>query len=238
MPKKPYKPASMSYGYHHDRDPYAFHGTQADAIKERSRLSAIKKRKPRVATFYSLIQDKRKITFVRNKGAQRFRRFDKPQGPHTFPHHGIHHAIAEAKKLGRLDEFDSLIPTKKEFKEIVNKEIPLNHAKRPRAELAIEHYKKVRARYDTLKSAVRDEAGDIRYAHTINKAIQLHPYGSHTYKASGAGNTALAGKGETGTSYDLRPQIDMPGSPFTDMNAANERMKSVWKVVKKFRTKP
>ena len=236
MPKQRYKPESMSYGYFHDRDPYAFHATQDSAIKGRSKLLAIKKRRPRVATFYSFIQDSRKIDFVRSKGSSRFKRYDKPQGPHTFPHHGIHFAIAEAKRLKKLDDFDVLIPSKTDFKAIVDKEIPASHAKRPRADLAIEHYDKVRKRYDTLKTSARDDVADIKYAHTINKLVQMHPYGSRTYKGTGAKSGALAGKGETGKAYDLRPQIDMPGSPFTDMKAANARMKSIWKVVKTFRT--
>ena len=80
-------------GYFHDLDPYTFHSTKNDAVVDRSRLAkgglGIKSRKPRVSTFYTLMQDKRKNSPTKFGTV--------PQGPHIFPHFAIHNGLSDAK---------------------------------------------------------------------------------------------------------------------------------------------
>ncbi|MES2126191.1 MAG: hypothetical protein V4463_02875 [Pseudomonadota bacterium] len=202
---------STAQGYYHDLHPYKFHATQADAKADRSRLAAlgagagVKSRSPRVSTFYTFLQDKRKNSPTKFGNV--------PQGPHTFPHHGVHVGIARAAAAGRLDAFDSLIPTPAQFGKLVDLEIPANHAKRLRASTAMSVFNKKHKRRLALKALgkKRTEAQDIKFAHATNELVQMHPYGSYAYKGKGASRKALHGKGES-TLKPLAKQIDLPAT--------------------------
>ncbi len=220
-------------GYFHDFDPYTLHPTKKAATTERSRLSkltGVKKRAPRVSTFYTILQDKRK------NDPSKFGSV--PQGPHTFPHHGIHHGIIEARKLGKLSEFSSVIPSPADYNKRVNKEIPPNHTKRARAVKAQIIFKKRFLRFDQLKKMKNlPEVREIAFAHVINKLIQMDPYGSYAYKGKGAGKRALKGKGESSL-LPLSSQIDLPKTAgFTDMSGVTTRSQTLLKTLKKFGVK-
>lgn len=218
-------------GYYHDRNPYKLHGTQADAKKDRSRLIGlgVKIRKPRVSTFYTILQDKRKNNPTKFGSV--------PQGPHTFPFHGIHHGIIRAYNKGRLNDFKKILPTPSKFNKEVDEEIPKGHPKRVRAELAKIIYAKRHKsllQLSKMKSGTDPELRKIVMAHRINQMIQLSPYGSYAYKGKGAGKGAVKGKGES----SLKPvdqQIDMPkNSGIKNTNAVTTRSQSLIKLFKGF----
>jgi hypothetical protein len=213
---------STAKGYFHDMDPYRLHSTKAIAMKERSRVAKLggKKRLPRVSTFYTILQDKRK------NNPQKFGSV--PQGPHTFPHHGIHSGIIEARAQNKLNIFDNVIPSPSDYGKRVDSEIPVGHVKRPRAELAKTIFKKRHTRFSTLSKIVgRTELQDIRLSHVINKLIQMDPHGSYAYKSGGASKKALKGKGES-TLLPLAQQIDLPkNSGFSNLSAVQTRSQTL-----------
>lgn len=214
---------STARGYFHDLDPYTFHPTKAQAAAERSRLLkavGAKSRSPRVSTFYTVLQDKRK------NNPQKFGSV--PQGPHTFPHHGIHGALAEARAQGKFDVFDPVIPTPSQFQQRIDLEVPVGHVKRHRADLASGIFKKRHARFKKLRAlAARTEIEDIRLAHVINKLVQIDPHGSYAYKGKGAGKGALKGKGES-ANQPLAQQIDLPkNSGFSSLSSVQTRSKTL-----------
>lgn len=226
-------------GYWHDLDPYTRHSTKTGAQQDRSRLFLgikknnfkLKPRKARVSTFYTILQDKRKNNPTKFTSV--------PQGPHTFPHFALHDAITEAKQQGKLDDFHSQIPSPTDYDKLVASEIPVGHVKEPRAKIAQGIYKKRHTAYLMLKAkgVGRTEFETIRYAHTINKLIQLHPYGSYAYKSGGASKKALKGKGESSTK-SVDTQIDLPSKHgFNDIKAVNSRNTSLLKTVKGFGVK-
>jgi hypothetical protein len=219
-----------SHGYFHDLDPYEEHGTKKEATDDRSALrkdSASKSRKPRVQTFYTFLQDPRKGTPTEGYGSV-------PQGPHTFPHHAIHHALARAKSLGQLSDFDPLIPSPAQFKAAVDAEIPSGHPKEARAGVARSYYEKRHKRLMAYKTMPYTRQTGIKMAHTYNKLLQMHPYGSYAYKGGGASKKALKHKGER-AGVPLDQQVDMPKSgTFTDMAAAKKRIAAVTTVVSAF----
>ncbi len=213
---------STSRGYFHNLDPYRLHATISKAKSERSRLSKLigKRRLPRVSTFYTILQDKRKNNPTKFGSV--------PQGPHTFPHHGIHQGIIEAREQGKLDVFKSVIPSPADYGKRVDAEIPLGHPKRPRAELSKMIFTKRHGRFITLSNmAGRTELDDIRLSHVINKLIQMDPHGSYSYKGGGASRKALKGKGESSL-LPLAQQVDLPAnSGFRDLAAAHNRNKAL-----------
>jgi hypothetical protein len=197
------KIGSTSVGYYHDLDPYTMHGTQREAKADRSLMkkAGIQSRHHRVSTFYTIMQDKRKND-PRSFG-------NVPQGPHTFPHHGLHKGLAEAIRTKQLDGFSVLIPSPAKYNKRVDKEIPFGHPKEHRAMVAKAIFKKRHDRYSALKGIQRSDEDDLRYAHVINKLIQLDPFGTYGYKGAGAGRKALKYKGE-GANKPLDEQIDLP----------------------------
>lgn len=209
-------------GYFHDRNPYKLHATQNDAKKDRSRVAKLggKIRKPRVSTFYTILQDKRKNNPTKFGSV--------PQGPHTFPFHGIHHGIIKALNQGRLSEFKSVIPSPSHFGKSVDTEIPVGHTKRPRAELAKLIFAKRYKRFESYENmSSRTELQDISFAHTTNKLLQMDPHGSYGYKAGGAGKGALKGKGESSLK-PLDQQIDLPkNSGLNDTKAVQTRSDTI-----------
>jgi hypothetical protein len=220
-------------GYWHDLDPYTRHATKAAAQKDRSRLRGVqlKARKARVSTFYTILQDKRKNHPTKFTSV--------PQGPHTFPHFALHDALTEARQQGKLDDFDPLIPSPADYDKLVTGEIPVGHAKEARAKIAQSTYARRHAAYLALKAqgVGRTEAETIRYAHKINKLLQMHPHGSYAYKGSGASRKALKGKGES-SSKPVDTQIDLPAKHgLSDVNAVNTRNASLLKTVKTFGVK-
>ena len=74
-------------------------------------------------------------------------------------------------------------------------------------------FKKRYSKYLALQKlgTARSEAQTIKYAHAINRLIQLHPYGSYAYKGKGAGKSALKGKGESSL-LPLAKQIQLPAN--------------------------
>ena len=198
---------STRRGYYHDLDPYTMHATQAAAKSARSGMKntipGIVSRNPRVSTFYTILQDKRK------NDPQKFGNV--PQGPHTFPHHGIHQGLAEARKQNKLDAFAPLISSPSLYDSRVDHEIPGHHPKFKRAKIAKVIFKKRYQRFADLKKlgAGRSEHDNIRYAHVMNKLLQQDPFGSYAYKGAGAGKAALKGKGEN-ADKPLSQQIDLP----------------------------
>jgi hypothetical protein len=220
-------------GYWHDLDPYTRHATKAAAQKDRSRLRGVqfKARKARVSTFYTILQDRRKNNPTRFTSV--------PQGPHTFPHFALFDALTEAKRRNKLDDFHPLIPSPANYNKLVTSEIPAGHLKASRAKIAKGIYARRYAAYLALKAkgAGRTEVETIRYAHKINKLIQLHPHSSYAYKSAGAGRKALKGKGES-SSKPVAQQIDLPGKHgFKDIKAVNTRNASLLKTVKRFGVK-
>jgi len=224
---------STAQGYFHDLHPYKFHPTKAAAKSDRSRLAAlgedagIKSRKPRVSTFYTFMQDKRKNHPTKFGSV--------PQGPHTFPHHGLHNAIARAVRAGRLDVFDSVIPTPQQFNAMTDKEIPDHHVKRPRALMAMTVFNKKYQRRQALAALPnRSEAQEIKFAHATNELIQMDPYGSYAYKGKGASRKALGGKGES-SNKPLAEQIDLPSSHgFSSISGVETRNQTLLTAFKPF----
>ena len=196
---------STARGYFHDLDPYTLFATKDKATKDRSLLLSggiVKSRKPRVSTFYTILQDKRKND-PRKFGAV-------PQGPHTFPHHGIHTGLVEARQQNKLDLFANILPSPGDYNKRVNSEIPVDHVKRHRAEIAMEIYDKRYKRMQGFRSlSAPTRPQQIAFAHVINKMLQMDPFGSYAYKGTGAGRGALKGKGES-TLKPLAQQIDLP----------------------------
>ncbi|HEX5126320.1 MAG TPA: hypothetical protein VFW00_06245 [Rhodocyclaceae bacterium] len=228
MPGKS-KIKSTAKGYFHDLDPYRLHATKAGATKDRSRLLKLggaKSRAPRVSTFYTILQDKRK------NNPKKFGNV--PQGPHTFPHHGIHHGIMEARRQKKLYLFKAVIPSPTQYGSRVDSEVPVGHIKRSRAELAKTIFKKRYTRFSSLMTASRSELQDIAFAHVINKLVQMDPHGSYAYKGKGAGKKALGGKGESSL-LPLAQQIDLPkNSGFNDVSAVTTRSQTILKTLKGF----
>ncbi|GAB3037195.1 hypothetical protein GCM10027285_20970 [Oleiagrimonas citrea] len=228
------KISRTSRGYFHDLNPYSLHATKALARVDRSRLSkmglGVKSRHPRVSTFYTILQDRRKNHPVKFGNV--------PQGPHTFPHHGIHHGIVEAKRTGQLETFAPLIPSPDDYGKRVDKEIPSGHGKYDRAKIAKSIFKKRHSRFVKLKNmSPRSEVHSIRFAHVINKLIQMDPLGSYAYKGRGAGKKALKGKGESATK-PLAQQIDLPkNSGFSDIGDVQKRNTRILTTLGKFKIK-
>lgn len=78
------------------------------------------------------------------------------------------------------------------------------------------------------------ELQEIRMAHTINKMIQMDPYGSYAYKGKGAGKGAIKGKGESSLK-PLDQQIDLPkNSGISDTSAVKTRSQTFMDLFKKF----
>lgn len=191
--------------YYHIRNPYRFFSTQSEALSDLKRLrrNGFKPRKVRVPTFYTILQDKRK---------QRPRKYGSvPQGPHTFPHHGIFRGIAAAMEMGTLDEFgDLMVLTPLEYGKRVDLEIPKSHRKRGRAEIAIGIYEEAYRGYLDLRlNTSRSEFEDIKLAHRISRLRNLDPWATYAYWGAGAGAGALKGKGES-RNKPLIDQIDLP----------------------------
>lgn len=231
MPKmKKTRISSTARGYFHDLDPYMLHSTKQAAIKDRSVLATLpgaKSRAPRVSTFYTILQDKRKNHPTKFGNV--------PQGPHTFPHHGLHTGIVEARDQGKLHFFDAVIPSPVVFGKRVDQEVPFGHPKRARAELAKGIFKKRHQRFKKLKGIVaRTRFDDIAFAHVTNKLLQMDPYGSYAYKGKGAGKKALGGKGESSL-LPLAKQVDLPkNAGFTDVTGVTTRSKTILATLKKF----
>jgi hypothetical protein len=211
---------STAKGYWHNRDPYKLHSTKKEAEKDYSRLGqTIKKRVPRVSTFYTILQDPRK------NNPTKFGRV--PQGPHTFPFHAIHNGIIEARTKGPVafNEFaKKIVPSVADFNSRVSAEISSTHKKRARANIAMEIFAKRHKRFVTLReNTARTEHQDIAFAHVINKLIQMDPHGSYAYKNKGASKNALKGKGESSL-LPLANQIDLPSNHgFSNVTLANNR---------------
>lgn len=218
-------------GYVHDLDPYTIHPTKAKAADHRSELFnlsgtkvPIKSRMQRETTLYTIIQDRRK------SGSTKFGRT--PQGPHVIPNWGFHHALAGAKKAGKLHEFPVLSPA--EYQARLTLEIPSDHVKRPKADVAFGQYQKTYNTYDALKkTATRDESQNIKFAHTINKLVQLDPFGTYSYKAGGAKKSSLSGKGEN-SSLSITPQVDWPKSAFNAHSAFTTHVSDTISTLSKF----
>jgi hypothetical protein len=220
---------STARGYFHDLDPYKFHATKQDATKDRSsmlQMQDVKSRAPRVSTFYTILQDKRK------NNPQKFGNV--PQGPHTFPHHGIHTGIVEAYSQDKLSLFSSVIPSPSQYNARVDAEIPVGHLKRPRAELTKVIFKKRHARFERLaKLMTPNRIRKIEWAHVTNKLLQMDPYGSYSYKGKGAGKKALSGKGESSL-LPLAQQVDLPSnSGFNHISGVTTRSQSLLKILGK-----
>ena len=197
------KISRTSLGYYHDLDPYTFHKTLRETQFDRNRikeipqsLAVVKSRSPRVPTFYTYMQDKRKSLSVSAK--VKFRSV--PQGPHVIPHHGLHRALAIAREKKYYDVFNHLIPNPKDYNKLVDDEIGANHVKKSeRAEIVKSDYQRLYERMFSLRSKVdkyKNNLVDVKYFHTVNCLLNLHPYGTYGYKANGAGKKALQGKGE------------------------------------------
>lgn len=230
MPKvKKTRISSTARGYFHDLDPYTLHPTKQSATKARSALAKLpgaKSRAPRVSTFYTILQDKRKNSPTKFGNV--------PQGPHTFPHHGLHTGIVEARDQGKLGDFGTVIPSPVQYGQRVDQEIPVGHPKRARAELAKGIFKKRHTRFQRLHvKAARSVFEEIAFAHVANKLLQMDPYGSYAYKGKGAGKKALGGKGESSL-LPLAQQIDLPkNAGFTNLSGVTTRSKTILATLKK-----
>ncbi|RKG82759.1 hypothetical protein D7W79_01790 [Corallococcus exercitus] len=193
-------------GYFHDLDPYSLHDTKQAAKSDRKRLAEsdmrVKSRNPRVPTFYTILQDKRK------NSPSKFTRV--PQGPHVFPHIGIHLLLVQAKAMNKLNLFNDLILTPVQYETNVKLEIKDDHAKGDRAKVAVERYKRIHARYVGLMTRPNpDNAQTIKLVHSMNKLLQSDPHGTYAYKGRGAGKKATSGKGES-SNRPMQNQIDLP----------------------------
>lgn len=213
----------VATGYFNDTDPYRPYATKQQAKTEGVRLRAItkKKRSARVPTFYTILQDRR-------KGVPTNKFSDKLQGPHTIPHYYILDALVNARADSLLVQIADLRLTPKEFEEIVDREIPVRHPKRARAQVAIQRYGNIYDKGDRLlKNTSPSEADQVSIVHTLNKALQMHPYQTYSYKGGGAGGAALGGKGERrGTELT----IDLPGTAgFKNNKAAKKVLKELAK---------
>jgi hypothetical protein len=211
------KVKAVATGYFNDTDPYRSFPTKKEATDEGARLRKItgKKRYSRVPTFYTILQDSRK--------GVRTNKFGKAtQGPHTIPHYYALDALVNARATNKLTEIARLRPTPERFAEIVDEEIPAGHKKRPRAEVAVERYKHLYEKGDELlKKKNPSVEEEIKSVHTLNKALQLHPYQTYSYKGAGAGKTALQGKGER---RGLDVTIDLPHTAGFADNAATQKV--------------
>lgn len=223
---------STAQGYFHDLDPYTMHATKQGATQDRSALKAVntdvKSRDPRESTFYTFMQDPRKNDPVKFGNV--------PQGPHTFPHHGIHQGLVQGVQQGRLDAFSPLIPTASVFNARAKAEVPDGHSKSGRRDKAMSYFAKNRKKYMALKGIgkKRTRAQTIKYAHTINKLLQIDPFGSYAYKGKGASKKARAGKGES-SNKPLANQIDLPKSHgLSDVTGVTTRNQSILNVLKGF----
>lgn len=188
-------------GYIHRFNPYSVFKTKAGAAANAASFKKnSKSRKARVETFYSFLQTKlsRKVGIT-------------PQGPHTFPFHRIRSAVIFAVEHNQFQELEKEIPNPAKFAKIAEVEIPDNHSKSQQRDRAIESYKKRYQRFSDLKSNKNSFSSEdkIRYAHVINKLIQMHPLGTYAYKAGGASKSALKGKGER-SNKPIKGQIDLP----------------------------
>lgn len=225
------KISRTSLGYYHDLDPYTLHKTLRETQLDRNRikeippsLAVVKSRSPRVPTFYTYMQDKRKSLSVSAK----VKFHSVPQGPHVIPHHGLHRALVIARKTKYYDVFNSLIPKPTDYNKLVDDEIGANHdkGKRKRAEIVKSDYQRLYKRMFSLRPEVyKNDLVDVKYFHNVNRLLHLHPYGTYGYKANGAGKKALQGKGE---SNNKPISIDSPPrNSYNNWDAADDYHKSL-----------
>jgi len=196
--------------YRHEFDPYSEFPTQAAAMADRKRMvdeaailgTRLKARKARVPTFFTVLHYESKSNTTGRKLAA------KPQGPHVVSHINMLMKLTRVRQTmaeGDIQELFELLPTVQQYRRIVRDEVVQGWAQ-ARARIAVRLYRK---RYDEIidlmNEAARDEAEDIALIHTINKAINLHPYTTHSYYSYGA-KPNVKGKGETRDTLN----IDLP----------------------------
>jgi hypothetical protein len=196
------KISKTSLGWYHDLDPYTLHKTRREAQLDRNRIknitptdhAVVKSRKPRVPTFYTYMQDKRKSLLV---SSAKVKFHSVPQGPHVIPHHGLHQGLVIARQEKNYDVFNHLIPKPEDYNKLVDDEIGANHDKGSRAVIVKSVYERLYKRKSSLEFEVyKNELVNVKYFHTVNRLLHLHPYGTYGYKGNGAGKKALQGKGE------------------------------------------
>jgi hypothetical protein len=226
------KISRTSLGSYHDLDPYTLHKTLREANSDRNRikkitpsLAVVKSRKPRVPTFYTYMQDKRKSLLVSSANVKFH---SVPQGPHVIPHHGLHQGLVIARQAKYYDVFNHLIPDPKDYNKLVDYEIGANHVKVRRAEIVKFDYQRLYKRMFLFRSEVhKNELVDVKYFHTVNRLLHLHPYGTYGYKGNGAGKELLQGKGER-RNHQLSMDVDLPPrNSYNNWDAAEDYHKSL-----------
>ncbi len=221
------KPKGAKGAYRHELDPYSEFATQAAALADRKRIvdearrlgKASKKRNSRVPTFFTVLQYKKKNNFTADKLRS------VPQGPHVVSHINILMKLIKVRKTMSDADLESLfhaLPRPSEYRAAVAAEIGTNHWAHNRARLAANLYRKRYLRIvELMETGARDELEDIELIHKINKAINLHPYSTHSYYTQNA-KPNVKGKGES--RYNML--LDEPRYR-RDMDASNEFINSI-----------
>ena len=221
------KISKLGLGFIHDLDNYTVYESKKKALSERARFmnlekgkfAVVKSRNPRVPTFYTFIQDKRK-NLPDPPAKVKFNRFR--QGPHVIPHHGLHQGLVMARKHSLYDAFDKLIVKPEDYNKLVDGEIPTNHPKAKLAGFAKHYYQRRYNLHSSLKEVVKgtnNEPDKVKFFNNINRMLQVHPYATFGYKGNGASKRKLSGKGERWDKpIDL--QVDMPSSNSYNNKAA------------------
>lgn len=223
MPSKPPSKKIKVFGrkgaYSHNYDPYTTFSTQAEARQDASRLKAAggKPRSPRTPTFYTVLQYKQKGKIDKLRSV--------PQGPHVVPHFFVYDKLISGRSNRKyLRKIASTLPDANEYQNMVDSEVGPGHVKSLQAAQAIVLYQK---RYKKIAGLLRKknttELEDVTLVHTINKAIQLNPYGTYAYLGKGAGKRALKGKGER-RDKPIKEQIDW--GKFKDGDAGKAYIKT------------
>jgi hypothetical protein len=209
------KISKTSLGWYHDLDPYTLHKTRREAQLDRNRIknitptefAVVKSRKPRVPTFYTYMQDKRKSLLV---SSAKVKFHSVPQGPHVIPHYGLHQGLVIARQEKNYDIFNDFIPKPEDYKKLVDDEIGANHCKDKRAGIVKSDYQRLYNRKSSLRRDVgKNELVEVKYFHTVNRLLNLNPYGTYGYKGNGAGKKSLQGKGES-SNNPLSKNVDLP----------------------------
>ena len=215
----PFKIEKTGRGYYHSFDPFVVFDSEEKA-SENAKIYRYrqKNRSIRVPTFYTFLQDKRKNDPTEFTSI--------PQGPHTIPHHALWGSLVVARQKKSLHKFFTHLPTPENFDKVVDGEIDTKHAKRKRADLAKDYYKKQYKKAKDLSELDpenNDEEKDRKIASRLNKAFNVHPYATYAYKGRGASKKALKRKNEN-ANLPVHQQLDFNPNVFTNTIEANKHV--------------
>jgi hypothetical protein len=199
-------------------------GPKARAVPEP--IVPFRKRKVRVATLYSILQDTRV-----NQQEKKFPVTE--QGPHTIPHYYILDSLVNARKQSRLAEIAGLRMPPETFEERVYQEIPVRHPRRERAEIAVRYYRRIYEKgTQLLQKEGLTRAEETKLTAQLNKALNLNPYQTYKYHGHGASSRDLQYKGER---RDKPVGVDLPDDAgYHDFDVAVPEIKRLLRGYGKF----